>query len=174
MNTVGFHPAAETTGSQSDRQHLNECADGGRTLTRQRLVEEERLKRCKYLRKGWEWRFCSSVNTLKCQLCNNSGYQNNTGLVNVIQTCVYIKLARFHRTGVEVLGTRRPNTHLAPALACSWVNGCCGCGGTAPSAGERSHTSGSDAKPACSDSRTRRRSLLCDTPAWDNWHNLRR
>lgn len=44
--------------------HLNECADRGRPLMGQRLVEEERLKRCKYLSKGWEWKFCSSVNTL--------------------------------------------------------------------------------------------------------------
>lgn len=66
-----------------------------------------------------------------------------------------------------------PNTHLVPVLVCSWANGCCGCAGIAPSAGEQSHTSGSDAKPVCSDSRTLHRSLLCDTPAWDSWHNLR-
>lgn len=65
-------------------------------------------------------------------------------------------------------------THRVPAPVCSWVSGCCGCAGIAPSVGGLSHRSGWDARPVCSGSRTRHRIPLCDTPTWDSWHSPRR
>lgn len=67
-----------------------------------------------------------------------------------------------------------PGTYQAPAPVCSWASGCCGCAGTVPSVDGPSRRSGWDARPVCSGSRTRRRSLLCDTPALDSWHSPRR
>ena len=71
--------------------------------------------------------------------------------------------------GLSVFGT-----HQGLVPVCSWVSGCCGCAGTAPSAGGPSRRSGWGAMLVYSGSKTLLRSLLCGKPAWDSWHSLRR
>lgn len=168
-----LQPAVGTAGSRYNKHDtsLTQRPDRLRTLTWDKDWQRQRCVRG--VKNIYMLEMLGEMILSFCLCLHRANTHTHTHCADV-RVRLWLLNQSLSREAERCVGVWFPGTHRVPAPACSWVSGCCGCAGIAPSVGGPSRTSGWDARPVCSGSRTQHRSLLCGTPTWDSWHSPRR